>query len=487
MRIFLRAIVGIVGLAATAFILAEPSESIAQTPPKGTARNPMAVAAEIDRLINARLAEAKLPASPLADDAEFLRRATLDLCGRIPPAERVTAFLADTDPNKRSRAINELLADREYGEHFAIIWYHRMVRPDDDNRFLISPKMQDWLADRFNENPGWDQIVKDILTASGDREEHPETVFWLANVSDKKGQPQPSKITGDFLAPVPRHPAGVCGVPQPSVHPAEAGRFLGRGRFLHQHPRGKFQQEGRQGGQQPGDPRRSVSSKRQGRQGRPRRRAKAMETAPFGSITIPDTKGKTVKATFLGAKPVPLAGQQPLRPLFAAWVTSPKNPYFARAAVNKLWANFFGRGIVDPVDDMRPEAKPTHPELLQLLADEFTASGFDLKHLTRCIANSRTYQRSSRSAPLEQGRRSTLQPHARQGHDGRHALRFAGRRPGPRRRRQGDNRARARRRCRRQARSAPSATSSASSSMPRRTTTSALPRTTPTAFPRPFA
>src|SRR5262245_59076869 len=98
------------------------------------ARNAQVVAAEIDAFINKRLAEAKIPASPLADDAEFIRRVCLDISGRIPTSERTAAFLKSTDPDKRRKLIDELLEDSEYGEHFATNWYHQMVKPDDDNR-----------------------------------------------------------------------------------------------------------------------------------------------------------------------------------------------------------------------------------------------------------------------------------------------------------------------------------------------------------------
>jgi hypothetical protein len=114
---------------------------------------------------------------------------------------------------------------------------------------------------------------------------------------------------------------------------------------------------------------------------------------------IPDTKGKTVKAHYLLGSEAPYNGKTSLRPMFAGWATSASNPFFARAAVNKWWANFFGRGIVSPVEDMRPESKNTHPELLDYLSKEFASSGFDLKHLIRCICNSQAYQRTSKPLP----------------------------------------------------------------------------------------
>src|SRR5208283_2643542 len=102
-------------------------------------------------------------------------RASLDITGRIPTYERTIAFLKDTNPNKRAKLIDELLADPEYGEHFAILWYHRIVKVDDDNRLLVRDnKLQEWLETSFNKNNGWNKIVSDMLLAQGPRDKYPE-------------------------------------------------------------------------------------------------------------------------------------------------------------------------------------------------------------------------------------------------------------------------------------------------------------------------
>jgi hypothetical protein len=121
--------------------------------------------------------------------------------------------------------------------------------------------------------------------------------------------------------------------------------------------------------------------------------------APAGSIVIPESKGKIVKAKFLEGSEPSLAGKVNYRNTLAGWVTSPTNKYFADAFVNRMWAHMFGRGLTNPVDDMRSDNPPTHPEVLTVLSREFVASGFDIKHLIRCICNSRTYQRSSVRLP----------------------------------------------------------------------------------------
>jgi hypothetical protein len=349
-------------------------------------------AAEIDRLINARLDEAKIPASPLADDAEFCRRVSLDIRGRIPTPERVAAFLADTDPHKRAKLIDEFLADPEYGEHFATLWYHKMVKPDDDNRFLLSDNFAGWLAERFNKNDGWHKIVSDILTAEGPRDKNPATVFWFANVGmDKDKHPEPNKITAAASHLFLGVKLECCECHNHPFATLKQTDFWGVAAFFTQvHSDNASKKDAKAG---------TIPSIREGGPLKGKAAKAGGEKAPAGSIVIPDTKGQTVKAHFLLGKEPSLAGKAQLRPVFASWTTSASNPFFARAAVNKWWANFFGRGIVNPVDDMRPESKNTHPPLLDLLANEFANSGFDLKHLIRCICNSQAYQRTSRPLP----------------------------------------------------------------------------------------
>src|SRR5262249_55476308 len=120
-------------------------------------------------------------------------------------------------------------------------------------------------------------------------------------------------------------------------------------------------------------------------------------------IVIPASAGKAggrvVKARFLGGPEADLSAEGPYRARLAAWVTAADNPYFANAAVNRLWAHFFGRGFVHPLDGFDEHHAPSHPAVPKRLADEFTASGYDLKHLVRCVCNSKAYQRTSRPRP----------------------------------------------------------------------------------------
>jgi hypothetical protein len=340
------------------------------------AGDPQAVASAIDRAIDRRLAEARIPASAQCSDAEFLRRLSLDLTGRIPPARRVSDFLADRRPDRRRRLVDELLASDTYGRTFGTIWYHLLVAANDDNRFAIDRKFEDWLARQFNNNRGWDQIVTDMLTAHGRRSDAPATVFWFAHVEG----PRTARVKpGDALGTASQRFLGVryqCA--ECHNHPFTGFKqadFWSLAAFL-----GKTEVKG--------------ASKKNVKQGA----TPSIRDLPAGTgvIRIPESNGKTASPRFPDGTPYQADGKS-LRSAFARWCTS--NPAFARAAVNRLWGHLFGRGFVDPVDDFREDIAPTHPGLLDLLSREFVASGHDLKHLIRCICLSRAYQRSSDALP----------------------------------------------------------------------------------------
>jgi hypothetical protein len=352
-------------------------------------RDPLRLAGDIDKFINQRLAEAKIPASSLADDAEFIRRATLDIIGQIPTADRVVAFLKDADPEKRRKLIDELLADSDYGEHFGSIWFHQMIKRDSDNRLLIAPNFETWLAERFNKNASWNKTVSEILTAEGSRDKNPATVFWLAHVGADR-EPEPNRVTATAMKFFLGIRLECCECHNHPFSTMKQTDFWGVAAFF-----GQVDAEGTRNMQVKAGAAPSIIENGVIKGKAKGKLAKNDRPAPSGAIVIPDTNGKTVKAKYLLGSEPPVAGKAQLRPTFAAWATSPTNPFFAKAAVNRWWAHFFGRGLVSPIDDMRPDAKPTHPQLLDALAKEFTDSGFDLKHLIRCICNSQTYQRSS--------------------------------------------------------------------------------------------
>ena len=322
----------------------------------------------IDRHIQARLDADGLLRAAQADDAEFLRRLYLDLHGVVPSAEQAAKFLDRRDPHKRAQLIDELLASPRFGEHVADLWCGRLLSPQ-----LNDPRKRDafakWLADRFN-SAGWDRIATDLLTATGKLEENPAVIYL---------------IEGNF-------PLGVTDLTDLSTR-----YFLGvrlNCAQCHNHPFAAWKQHDYWGMaaffaqiQTPGRPKAVY-------------KVGVLDNPQMTIATLRDTETiehfQARTPTFLGGQELSADAHPTHRAALAHWVTSPENPYFARAAVNRMWWQFFGRGIVNPVDDMHSGNAPTHPELLDLLSQRFAGSSFDLKFLCRAILNSRTYQQTSR-------------------------------------------------------------------------------------------
>jgi hypothetical protein len=369
-----------------------------QLPPGGGA---LEVARAVDAELDRRLAAAGVPASPLADDAEFLRRASLDITGRIPTYEQTVAFLDSKDPYKRSRLIDELLASPQYGRHFANVWCDLLVKRDfDNNRNLRTEPFVRWLAERFNQNEKWDRIVSSLLTPEGSDENNPATFFFLANQDNN--QPAPAKLvgaTGNLFMGIQIQCA------ECHVHPFndkwKPADFWGMAAFF-----GHTRAERAGSGKRPGGPA-TIVELRSGERLPPLNRKKKNQVAPMpvgATIAIPDpsdprkTRGQAVAKFFEGPAPR-LDSNGPYRPTLAAWVASAQNPYFAPAQVNRMWAHFFARGLVHPIDDMKEDNAASHPAVLQRLSQEFTASGYDLRFLIRAICNTRAYQRTSRPLP----------------------------------------------------------------------------------------
>lgn len=366
--------------------------------PKPIKREPAAVAKQIDQIIDKALADSKVPASGMSDDAEFARRLSLDLRGRIPTPERVAKFIADKDPAKRQKLIEDFLDDPEFGEHFGIIWYHRLVKKTMDNAQVISYKFQDWLETEFNKNTPWDQLVKNILMAEGERDKNPATVFYLAHSEgNKQPEVQPARVVATMSQMFMGVRLECC---ECHNHPFDDGLkqrdFWGVAAFFNgMHATYTNKKAAKTDEFTPSIIERftkKAPAKRKVQDGQ-------REPADFGEIVIPDTKGKTEKARFLLGETPTLSQSRSPRLNFLEWLTSKENPYFARGMANKMWANFFGKGIIEPIDDMRDLSKGTHPEVLELLAKEFADSGYDVKHLARCILNSQTYQRTSQPLP----------------------------------------------------------------------------------------
>jgi hypothetical protein len=324
------------------------------------------LAQRIDQAINKRLNAEGVKPSPLANDAEFLRRVYLDITGVIPPADKAAAFLDSKDPNKRAKLIDELLASPRYGRHMADIWKGLLLPRTSDNRQLKTEPLTHWLGESFNSDKPWDQLVTQLITASGTQDENGAVTFFLAN-------PTADKVTDT----VTRLFLGVqlqCA--QCHNHPFTKWKqteYWGMAMFFTKVKTDRVRQAAKQANS-----------------------PAVTEVARGRGAKLP-VSAKIVPAKFLQGEEPKLDRTSPYRPVFANWLTSADNPFFARAMANRLWANFFGRGIVDPVDDMHDGNPPSHPELLQELAAQFAANQFDVKFLIRAICNSQTYQRTSKS------------------------------------------------------------------------------------------
>jgi hypothetical protein len=337
------------------------------------APDPAELAARIDGRLETHWQVDKVHPAPASDDAEFLRRAYLDITGRIPRPADVYAFLDDTSADKRRRQIDWLLEDPRFAVSLANVWRAELLPEAGSNRdaALFQVGFESWLIQRFRAGARYDQLVRELLTtpiaAEGQGKEpvlrDPSRPNPLAFFAVKEARPE------NLAAAVSRSFLGVrleCA--QCHNHPfatwkqdqfwSQAAFFAG----IRKQGDGLF--------------------------------APLTEDAGRRQVTPPDGR-KPRQAEFLdGSTPRWESGRGP-RAVLADWVTAPDNPYFARAAVNRIWGHFFGVGLVDPVDDFRDSNPPSDPELLDDLARTFVASGYDLRYMIQGICLSRAYQRTS--------------------------------------------------------------------------------------------
>ena len=320
----------------------------------------------VDELVFAKLRELGVPPSATCDDATFLRRVTLDVAGRLPTPEETLAFLDDDSLGKRDAAIDRLLSDPDYAEYFAGVWSSilRNRRADDDSR-RGSYEFHRWLRAAFQENTPYDEFVRAVVAAKGEIDSHPPVV-WYREVDTREEQVEDT-----------------------------AQLFLGiriQCARCHHHPFEKWSRRDYYGF--------SAFFSRMGRKaGRGPRETAVFHRRGAAAATNPKD-GERLDAAGLGAEPAEISPEQDPRDVLVDWMVAEENPFFARALVNRYVKRFLGRGLVEPEDDMRATNPATNPELLDALAKDFHARGFDLKELIRTICRSQTYQRAA--APNEQ-------------------------------------------------------------------------------------
>lgn len=319
----------------------------------------------IDELVFANLRELGIPASPVISDEQFLRRVSLDITGRLPEPERARRFLDSTATDRRSRLVDELLASPEYADFFAGKWTALLKnRRDDTGDLMANYAFHAWVRDSLLTNKPWDQFVRELLAATGTILSNPP-VAWYKRVKDAKEQQE--DVAQLFLGV--RMQCAQC----------------------HHHPFEKWSQDDYYG--------LTAFFSRVGR----KPTATRGEDMIFHNRGIAESvnirTGQPVRPSALGTVMPEIAASEDPRLRLADWMSSPQNPWFARALVNRYWKHFFRRGLIEPEDDIRDSNPPSNPELLAALEQEFISSGFNLRHLVRLLTTSSVYQLSSIPLP----------------------------------------------------------------------------------------
>lgn len=323
---------------------------------------------QLDHYIALGWKEQDLKPSPNSTDEEFLRRVTIDITGEIPTATEVSEFLKNPSPTKRQEKIEELLNSKVYGDNWANIWTKWLVGRQYRQQLVKPRELKDWLADAFNKDMPYDQFVTAILTADGSTMDNPAGYYIV------RYEAKPEDLAGNaarlFMAKQIQ-----CA--QCHNHPYEKDikqqDFWAMAAFF---ARTKYQEVR--------EDKKVIGSE--------------VYDRPRGDVYIPNKEDQgAIQPKFITGETIDNSFRTNRRVELARLITSPNDPYFAKAIVNRMWDHFMGRGIVDPIDDL--SHAPTHPELLNFLADDFIKHNYDLKYLTRVITNSKTYQLSSRSTP----------------------------------------------------------------------------------------
>jgi len=320
--------------------------------------NPQAVN-EIDKLVFAKLQHLQIEPSEVCADSDFLRRATLDIAGRLPTSEESRTFLDDQSADKREKLIDRLLASDDYATFWSLKWGD-LLR---SNSRRVSPsgvhRLRRWLFDVVKNDMPLDQFARELLTATGSTQENPAALYWKAS----RDEIDATETTSQLFMGI-RIQCAKC----------------------HNHPFEKWTQNEYYGI--------AAAFKRVGRKETGSPDDEFIFVSESGDVTQPRT-GKTMKVRLLLQGDVDVPADQDRRQVFAEWLTSGSNPFFAKSVANRIWGHVMGKGIVDPVDDFRDSNPPSNPELMEYIAAELSGHGFSAKHLIRQIMTSRVYQLSS--------------------------------------------------------------------------------------------
>jgi len=320
----------------------------------------------VDKHVFENLRQIGIPPSGVCDDSTFIRRVTLDIIGRLPNEKESLEFLASQEKNKREILIDRLLRNPGYADYFASKWTPLLKnRRDEASDITANFAFHAWMRDSLLSNVPYDQIVRELLAATGTVVGNPP-VAWYKRVKDPKEQLE--DIAQLFLGV--RMQCAQC-----HHHPFERWSQDDYYSFA-----AFFSQIGR---------------KPTGIRGEDmifHKRGRASATnVKSGEILTPAALGDAVGE---------IPPDEDPRLQLANWMSAKSNPFFAKALVNRYWKHFFKRGLIEPEDDIRDTNPPTNPELLAALEQHFIESGFDLKELVRAITRSKTYQLSSKPHPM---------------------------------------------------------------------------------------
>ncbi|MBL8814654.1 MAG: DUF1549 domain-containing protein [Planctomyces sp.] len=321
----------------------------------------------IDTLVHNKLRKLRIIPSEVCSDEQFLRRVFVDITGTLPSADEHNRFVADTDPAKREKVVDELLKRKEFVDIWVMKWAELLQVRTIDNRVATKPMLSyfNWLREKIASNTPSNVMVKEIISSRGGSFASPATNYYQTETETLKVAENAAQV---FLGM--RIQCAQC-----HNHPFDRWTmddYYGFAAF--------FAQIGRKQGE---DPRETIIFNSGG--GEVRHLVDGRNMAPkfLGGIT-PDLQGRD------------------RREMLGEWLASPENPYFAKNLGNIVWAHFFGRGIIDEVDDVRVSNPPSNAELLDELGKRFTSYNYDFRALVKDICLSRTYQLSTQANPTNE-------------------------------------------------------------------------------------
>lgn len=334
-----------------------PPETFAQAPRRNF----------IDDLVNEKLASLNLPPSPPTTDAEFIRRASIDTIGVLPTADETRAFLADTSADKRDKLIDALLARPQYVDYWTYKWSDLLLVNSRNIQPAAMWAYYNWIRTHVAKNTPWDQFARAVVTATGSTTENGGANFFTLHDDPAE---RSENVATTFLGM--------------SINCAKC----------HNHPMEKWTNDQYYG--------MANLFARVRTKTVPGSTGLVVFTAAEGDVLQPLT-GKPQPPRPLDGEAVPMDSTADRRVAAADWLVSPRNPYFGRSIVNRVWANYMGTALVEAVDDMRETNPPSNEKLMAALAAYLVEQKFDLKALMRVVLQSQAYQRSSQPLPGNAG------------------------------------------------------------------------------------